>query len=114
MDESVDRLKVSTLDGTSLEAGKTVRVDATIWAWTTPSADRLELYRAANANSPSWQLIATLTPTVAGAQTLSATYALPSGTLQAVRARIRYQGSAGACGSGEGYTDHDDLVFAVQ
>jgi leucyl aminopeptidase len=111
-DESNDRLKVSTVDGTSFAAGKTVRVDATVWAWTTPSADHLDLYYAANAASPSWTLIGTLTPTSAGAQTLSATYTLPAGSLQAVRAQFRYQGSASACTSGS-YNDHDDLIFAV-
>jgi len=111
-DESNDRLKVSTVDGTSFAAGKTVRVDATVWAWTTPSADHLDLYYAASATSPSWTLIGTLTPTAAGAQTLSATYTLPAGSLQAVRAQFRYQGSASACTIGS-YNDHDDLVFAV-
>jgi leucyl aminopeptidase len=111
-DESNDRLKVSTLDGTSFATGKTVRVEATVWAWTSPSADHLELYYAANAASPTWTLIGTLTPTAAGAQTLSATYTLPAGSLQAVRAQFRYQGSASACTSGS-YNDHDDLVFAV-
>ena len=112
-DESNDRIKVSTSDGSSFVAGKTVRVSATVWAWTTPSADHLDLYYAANANSPSWTFIATLAPTAAGAQTLSATYTLPAGSLQAVRANFRYQSSAGACVAGS-YTDHDDLVFAVQ
>jgi hypothetical protein len=111
-DESNDRLKVSTLDATDFAAGKTVRIDATVWAWSTPSSDKLDLYYAANANSPSWTLIGTLTPTVGGSQVLSATYTLPSGALQAVRARFRYQGSAAACGTGS-YDDHDDLVFAV-
>ncbi len=111
-DESTDRIKVSTVDGTSFAAGKTVRIDATVWAWTTPSADHLDLYYAANAASPTWTFIATLTPTAAGAQTLSATYALPAGTLQAVRAQFRYQGSASACTSGS-YNDRDDLIFAV-
>jgi hypothetical protein len=111
-DESNDRIKVQTLDATPFAAGKTVRVDATVWAWTTPSADHLDLYYAANATSPSWTFIATLTPSAAGAQTLSATYTLPPGALQAVRARFRYNGSAAACGTGS-YNDHDDLVFAV-
>ena len=105
--------RVSTLDGTNFAPRKTVRVDATVWAWTTPSADKLELYYAANAGSPSWTLIAILTPTLVGPQTLSATYTLPSGTLQAVRARFRYQGTAQACLAGR-YNDHDDLVFAVR
>jgi hypothetical protein len=111
-DESNDRLKLSTLDGTSFAPGKTVRIDATVWAWTTPSADHLDLYSAANAQSPSWTFVGTLTPTAAGAQTLSATYTLPAGTLQAVRAQFRYQGSASACTSGS-YNDRDDLIFAV-
>ncbi len=111
-DESNDRIKVSTLDGTDFAGGKTVRIEATVWAWTTPSSDHLDLYYAANAASPTWTLIGTLTPTAAGAQVLSATYTLPTGAQQAVRARFRYTGSAAACGTGA-YDDHDDLVFAV-
>jgi hypothetical protein len=112
-DESTDRLKVSTVDGTSFAAGKEVKVEATVWAWTTPSDDHLDLYYAASAASPTWNLIATLAPTAAGAQVLSATYTLPPGAQQAVRARFRYTGTAAACGTGS-YDDHDDLVFAVQ
>jgi bacterial leucyl aminopeptidase len=111
-DESNDRLKVSTVDGTTFAAGKAVRVEATVWAFRTFASDRLDLYRAASANSPTWVLVGTLAPPAAGAQTLSATYTLPAGTLQAVRARFRFQGSASPCASGS-FTDHDDLVFAV-
>jgi bacterial leucyl aminopeptidase len=112
-DESNDRLKVSTTDGTPFAAGKTVRVDATVWAYSSFTDDKLDLYYAANANSPTWTLIGTFTPAGAGAQTLSATYTLPAGTLQAVRAHFRYQGTAGSCGTGA-YDDHDDLIFAAQ
>ena len=112
VDESNDRIKVSTLDGTDFAPGKSVRIDATVWAWTTPSSDRLDLYFAANANSPVWTFLTSLTPAAAGAQTLSATYTLPTGTLQAVRARFRYQGTAASCGVGS-FNDHDDLIFAV-
>ena len=111
-DESNDRLVIATTDGSSLAAGKTVTVSATVWAYSTFTSDHLDLYYAANANTPTWTLIGTLTPTVAGAQTLSANYTLPSGTLQAVRAQFRYQGSASSCTSGS-YNDHDDLIFAV-
>ncbi len=111
-DESNDRSKVSTVDGTPLAAGKAVRIDATVWAWTTPSLDP-DLYCAANAASPTWTFLATLMPTVAGAQTLSATYVLPAGAQQAVRAQFRYGGSASACTAGA-YNDHDDLIFATQ
>ncbi len=114
-DESNDRLKVSTTDGTNFAPGKTVRIDATVWVWTGgPTSDHLDLYFAANANSPSWTFLTTINPTAAqgGAQTFSATYTLPSGALQAVRARFRYQGSASSCTTGS-FDDHDDLVFAV-
>ena len=111
-DESNDAIKVSTNDGTAFAPGKTVTIEATVWAWSTGSQDTLDLYYAADANSPSWTFIASLSPPAGGAQTLSTTYTLPSGTLQAVRARFRYQGSASSCSTGN-YDDHDDLVFAV-
>ena len=112
-DESNDRIKVYTTDGTTFAAGKTVKVDATVWAYSSFSSDHLDLYYTANANSPSWTLIGTINPTVAGSQVLTGTYTLPSGSLQAVRAVFRYNGSASACGTNSGYDDHDDLVFAV-
>jgi len=111
-DESNDRLVISTTDGSALAGGKTVKVSATVWAYSGFTSDHLDLYYTANANSPSWTLIGTVTPTAAGAQTLSANYTLPSGSLQAVRAQFRYLGSASSCTSGS-YNDHDDLIFAV-
>ena len=111
-DESNDRLVVTTTDGSALAAGKTVKVSATVWAYSSFTSDHLDLYYAANANSPTWVLIATITPAAAGAQTLSANYTLPSGSLQAVRANFRYLGSASSCSTGA-YDDHDDLIFAV-
>lgn len=116
-DESVEALKVSTVDGSNFAAGKQVKVEASIWAYASPSSDRLDLYYTANATAttPVWTLLTTLTPAAAGAQTLSATYTLPSGANQAVRAQFRYgTGSpSSACVSNE-YNDRDDLVFAVQ
>ncbi|MEM7582585.1 MAG: reprolysin-like metallopeptidase, partial [Acidobacteriota bacterium] len=111
-DESNDRIVVSALDGADMVEGATVRIDATVWAWTTPSEDTLDLYYAADATNPSWTLITSITPSTAGEQTLSAQYTLPAGTLQAVRAQFRYQSTNAACSSGT-YNDRDDLVFAV-
>jgi hypothetical protein len=112
-DESNDRLVITTTDGSNVAPGKTVTVSATVWAWTTPSADSLDLYYTANANSPSWVLIGTIVPTAAGANTVTRNYTLPSGgSLQAVRANFRYQGAASSCSTGA-YDDHDDLIFAV-
>jgi hypothetical protein len=112
-DESNDRLVIQTTDGSTLAPGKTVKISATVWAYRNFTSDHLDLYYAANAASPTWVLIATLTPTAAGAQTLSANYNVPSGgASQAVRANFRYMGSASPC-STAAYDDHDDLVFAV-
>ncbi|QAT86475.1 M28E family peptidase [Corallococcus coralloides] len=116
-DESMEALKVSTVDGSNFAAGKQVKVEATVWAYATPSSDRLDLYYTANATAttPTWTLITSVTPPSAGLQTLSATYTLPSGANQAVRAQFRYGtgAPASACISGE-YNDRDDLMFTVQ
>jgi subtilase family serine protease len=111
-DESNDRIVVTSSSG-PLTHGTTATVTATVWAWTGFTSDSLDLYSAANANSPSWVLIKTIKPTKAGAQSLSATFTLPTGTLQAVRAQFRYQGTTSSCTTGS-FNDHDDLVFAVQ
>jgi hypothetical protein len=108
-------VRVSTVDGTDFAPGKTVRIDATGWVWTGgPTSDHVDFFYAANAVSPAWTLITTVTPTSSqgGAQTFSATYTLPSGGLQAVRVQWRYTSTAAACSAG-GYNDRDDLVFAV-
>lgn len=112
-DESLEALTVSTVDGTPLAFGKTVRIDAKVWAWSGYTSDHLDLYYAADASSPSWTFIGTLTPTTSGEVTLSATYNLPYGaTTQAIRAQFRYSGTAGTCSSGS-FDDRDDLVFTV-
>jgi aminopeptidase S len=82
-----------------------------VWAYSAAS-DALDLYSAANANSPTWVFLSTIKPSAAGAQTLSTSFTLPSGGLQAIRANFRYGGSASSCSTGA-YDDHDDLIFAV-
>jgi hypothetical protein len=111
---SNDRLRVSTLDGTHLATGKTVRIEAFVWG--VNANNHLDLYYAANAASPSWTFITTIDGASSGGpQTMSATYTLPAGSVQAVRARFRAGGSAAPCNmnSSGGLDDHDDLVFAV-
>jgi len=112
-DESNDRLKIASTDGTNLTHGKTVTVTATVWAYSAFTSDAVDLYYSASATTPSWVFIKTIVPPAAGAQALSATFTLPTGSLQAVRANFRYQGSASSCNTGS-YNDHDDLIFAVQ
>jgi hypothetical protein len=113
VDESNDRIKVSTTDGSNFAPGKTVTIAATVWAWTTPSADAADFFYAPDATNPVWTFIGTSVPTAAGAQTISRTYTLPTGgSLQAVRVQFRYQSTSASCAAG-GYNDRDDLVFAV-
>ena len=109
--ESIDRLKVSTLDGTQLAPGKTVRIDATVYAFS--NGDRVDLFATGSAATPVWSHVATLTP-AAGLQTVSAHYVLPAGGLHAVRGLIRFSTIANTnpCLPFT-VNDHDDLVFAV-
>ena len=110
-DESLESLKVSTVDRTNFAPGKQVNIEARVWAYSA-DYDTLDLYHAPNANSPSWTLVATLTPASWGQQTLQATYTLPTGSLQAIRGVFRSTSTSTPCSTGA-FDDHDDLVFAV-
>ncbi|HEX7829884.1 MAG TPA: fibronectin type III domain-containing protein, partial [Thermoanaerobaculia bacterium] len=113
-DESLDRLIVSTVDGSVMAPGKQVWIDAWVWAYSEFASDHLDLYYASNASAPSWTYLTTLTPTVAGLQQLSTQYTIPSGSsVQAIRGVFRFNGSASSCGTNSGYDDYDDLAFAV-
>jgi hypothetical protein len=113
VDESVDRLRISTQDGGPLRAGKVVTLRATVWAWSTYTADTLDLFHAPDANNPVWTHLGTIVPTQAGSQQLSASFTLPAGNLQAIRAVFRYQSPGVSICAVRSYDDHDDLVFAV-
>ena len=110
-DESLDRLKISTTDGSVLGAGKTVLVEATVWSYST--SDSIDLYFAPDATNPVWTLLVTKPTTVSQqVQVLSTTFVLPSATLPVIRGNFRFVGSPGSCTTG-GYDDHDDLVFTL-
>ena len=111
VDESIDRMKIATNDGTALASGKAVTITFTVYCYST--ADRIDVYRTATAATPGWTLIGTQQCTAAGVRTFTATYTLPTGTNQAVRGNFRYNGAASSCSTGS-YDDHDDLVFGVQ
>jgi hypothetical protein len=109
--QSLDRLKVSSVDGSPLTEGKPVRIDATVWA-VSPENDRLDLFYTEDVSYPTWRFLGTLTPTANGQQTLSKTYVLPRGSRQAVRGVFRPGGDIQLCAYGS-RTDGDDLVFAA-
>jgi subtilisin family serine protease len=112
-DESIDAISVSTVDGSDLAAGKQVRIDVKVWAYSGFASDHLDLYVAADASAPAWTYLGTLEPPGAGPQTLTAWTTLPAGgARQALRANFRYLGDAGTCSTGI-YDDRDDLAFAV-
>jgi subtilisin family serine protease len=112
-DESVDVVTVRAVDpAAGLKEGGAVRIEAKIWATVSYVTDSLDVYVASNALSPSWQWVATLTPTRAGAQVLGVDHVLGAGALQAVRVQLRHAGTAQPCSTGA-FDDHDDLAFAV-
>ena len=115
---AIERLTVSTTDGSNLAAGKTVKLEATVYAYSLVQ-DKLDLYYSASVENPSWTFLGTYSPSRSGLNTLSATYTLPAGGVQAVRANFRFVDSsntnspASVCSSGN-FDDHDDLIFTVQ
>jgi leucyl aminopeptidase len=112
--QSLDRLRVFTADGTPIAAGKTVTIEATVWA-TGSTNDFLDLYHTSTPGSPSWTLIGTLSPGGSGARTITKTFTLPAGTQHAIRGQFRFYfgtPSVQPCYA-YGYNDRDDLVFAA-
>jgi leucyl aminopeptidase len=100
--------------GTPIAAGKTVTIEATVWA-TGSTNDFLDLYHTSTPSSPSWTLIGTLSPGGSGARTIAKTFTLPPGTQHAIRGQFRFYfgtPSVQPCYA-YGYNDRDDLVFAA-
>ncbi|QRN97672.1 hypothetical protein JRI60_00860 [Archangium violaceum] len=115
---AIEHLSVSTPDGSALAAGKTVKLEATVYAYSLVQ-DKLDLYYTASVENPSWTYLGTYTPDRSGLNTFAVTYTLPAGGVQAVRANFRFVDSNNTnsppsiCSSGN-YDDHDDLIFAVR
>jgi subtilisin family serine protease len=111
-DPSLERLRVIRTDGTPFAPGKEVKLEVNFWASLEPSNEMLDLFYAADANAPSWTYLTTLRPYTSGYLTMSTTYVLPAGPVQAVRGVYRTYGMPMPCSPGV-MDDHDDLVFAV-
>ena len=112
-DESLDRMRVTSLDGSPLAPGKQVRLDAAVWAFDPPVGDFLDLFYSSNALSSSWSYLTTIVPSEIGYQVLSTTFTLGFGSFQAVRGVFGYDNSStlpGSCRSFP-YDDTDDLAF---
>jgi trimeric autotransporter adhesin len=112
-DESVDRVKIETTDATALDVGKQVKASITVWCYNT--TDALDFYYATNAATPTWTAVATnvLCPVSGAAHTFVQSFTLGGASgLQAIRAQLRFGGTAGTCTTGS-YNDRDDLTFQV-
>jgi hypothetical protein len=112
VDESIDSMRISSIDGAMMRTGARVRVDATVWAWQAFALDSLDLYWSPNGAS-EWTYISTLKPSNSGRNVLSAEFQLGQSPIQAIRGVFR--GSlvnAAPCNPGA-YNDTDDLVFSV-
>jgi hypothetical protein len=112
-DRFIDRVKVSTADGTPLEHGKQVRIDADVGMLSDePWSHAVDFFYTADVAHPAWTLIGTVVPDQAEVHTVSATYGLPDGPLQAVRVQIRAGATSAPCAA-DTHADRDDLIFAV-
>jgi len=111
-DESIDEIKVSTVDGGPLRGGAMAEIEVKIWAWNDGSADTADFYYATNANAPIWEFIGSKRAGGPDLQTLKVQYSLPDGPLQAVRVNFRFLGSQSSCSRGN-WDDVDDLVFSA-
>ena len=119
-DESIDKIVVSQASGSpnDFTEGDVVTISATVWCWSSGTSDFIDFYYASDASNPVWEQIGDRqTCPGGGLQTVSATYTLPAGSIQAVRANMMYgtDSTAGAasCTSGS-YDDTDDLVITVK
>ena len=112
LDESIEEIRIASLDESPFAVGKGVEVRVKMWAYVDYTRDAVDLYSAPDAAKPSWRLVGTLVPSDAGENTLTLRFTLPQGEVQALRAGVRYGGSAASCTTGL-YDDRDDLVFAV-
>lgn len=118
IDESIDRIRISTNNGQRFAPNSKVTIDATMWPWIDGAEDFLDFYYAPNSSS-GWIYIGTERPFGTGEQVVSKTFNLDSGSseLQAIRVHLRWDqyggpGKQDGC-SASPYDDVDDLIFTV-
>jgi hypothetical protein len=118
-DESIDKIVVSRADGGSgdFTEGDEVTITAHVWCYNTGTSDYIDFYYASDAANPVWNQIGARLQCPGGqSQTVSRTFTLPAGGLQAVRVNLMYgSGIPGTnkCTTGF-YDDTDDLVISVK
>lgn len=111
LDESIEQITVTRLGGGELAVGSNVQVDVQVYIEST-YYDALDLFSSPTVIEPAWRYLGTLQAEASGLQTLSASFTLPEGGIQAVRAALRYGGMPSTCTEG-GFDERDDLAFTV-
>lgn len=108
---SVDRISVTSVDGSPFASGTPVRVEVTIWSANT--SDYLEIFYATNVNAPVWRMIGVSQFGIApGRFVQTVPITLQGGALQGIRARLGSWALQPQCAPGAA-VDHDDLIFSV-
>jgi hypothetical protein len=116
VDESVDKIIVSSASGGDLTEGEIAIITATVWCWGDGTSDSADFYYASDASNPVWTSIGRTPCPGGGKQTLAMSYTLPQGAIQAVRVNFMYlAGTPGPdkCVSGD-WDDTDDLAITVK
>jgi len=116
-DESVENITIESLTAPYdvFNEGDTVRVNATVYCWSTGASDNINFVYSSDATSPSWSVVGYVDPCPGnGFQQVSATFSLDNVLGEhVIRVINQYNGNtATTCGGGN-YDDNDDLVFPV-
>eukprot|EP00984_Skeletonema_dohrnii_P013233 scaffold5460_cov153-Skeletonema_dohrnii-CCMP3373.AAC.20 len=121
-EESIDRIVVTRASGGESESdcelteGDPVTITATVWCWEEGSNQYIDFYYASDALNPVWIKIGDRQPCPGGGlQNMTASYSLPQGSIQAVRANLmfgRADPGVNSCTRGN-FDDTDDLVITV-
>jgi hypothetical protein len=122
VDESIDRVRIATVDGTQLAPGKQVHVDVSAWQFA--MSEFVDVFFAADASNPLWTFEGSARATTSQQLgVLRVTFTLPpaasdagASTLPAIRAQQRFAGVEADAGAplnctGGLFDDRDDLVF---
>ena len=121
LDESINRIKVSSLDGENMTVGSRAKIEATVvTASNTTGRDNPDLmdvahfFHVSNGNY-YWKHIKTImVQPGSGEVVLSCEYTIGPGDLQIVRVNYGYaEYTIGVCTANGGYADVDDLIFRV-
>ncbi len=113
-DESVENITITSLNGTTFNAGDTVNITATVFCFNAVN-DNINFLYTSSASSPAWATIGFTDPCpAAGFNTITKTFVLdPVPGEHAVRVINQYNGDpAATCGAGA-YDDNDDVAFMV-